>query len=336
MGPLPDLRGGAQARIGADDRVIRHPRPLQMAEGPDGRLAHHHAGPEHHKGLDHGTSGDLRVMAEHDGLRGRHGDARVQKPLPHPLLEGSLRLGQLGLAVHPHDRGLRREHGPHLQPPPAGQPDHVRQIVFLLGIVVADLGQQAEQQGPGSRQHAGIAQTDGQLLRRGVPGLDDPVESLALADQQPTIGAGIRRLEAEDGQVGTGLPGGEQGRETGPVQQRRVRIADQHVAIEIRQGLPGGQHGVTGTEGGILDHHRPVAQARHGMAGHLRRMGPGHHHDPGAARRLHGVDGPVQHGPSADAVQHLGHRRPHPRTLTCSQDHSRARSGNRHGLTDTH
>ena len=91
MGPLSDLRGGAQARIGADDRVIRHPRPLQMAEGPDGRLAHHHAGPEHHKGLDHGTSGDLRVMAEHDGLRGRHGDARVQKPLPHPLLEGSLR-----------------------------------------------------------------------------------------------------------------------------------------------------------------------------------------------------------------------------------------------------
>ena len=41
---------------------------------------------------------------------------------------------------------------------------------------------------------------------------------------------------------------------------------------------------------------------------------------PVTAQRLGRIDGVIQHGAMADAVQHLGQRRLHPRALACGQD----------------
>jgi hypothetical protein len=107
-------------------------------------------------------------------------------------------------------------------------------------------------------------------------------------------------------------------------QQRAVGEGHHHVAVEVGQGLAGGQHGVAGALGRVLQHGRALAQTLAGMLADLRAVGADHDDDALAVQGLGGVDGVVQQGPAADPVQHLGRRRLHPRALAGGQDDGRA------------
>ena len=98
------------------------------------------------------------------------------------------------------------------RPAPCGDLDDVGQIIFALGVVVADLFEQRERMAAGDRHQAAIAEFDLLLGLGGVLLLADGDELAALLDQ-PAVAGRIGRAEADDDDsraLGELLPRGEQ------------------------------------------------------------------------------------------------------------------------------
>jgi hypothetical protein len=322
VGVGSDVRAGPQAGIGADQGPLAHDRAFQMAEGLDHRAGGDaDAGPEDHELLDGDAGGDLGVPGQVDRLRRGHGDALDHQGATAALLPDRLGGGQFGLRVDALHRGFRREGRAGRQASPMGDADHVGQVVFAVGVVVADRIQDVEQSGAVGGQNAGIAVLDLPDAVVGVLGLDDAQQHMVRGQDQAAIGAGVGGLEAQHRDVGARGAQVEQRRDRRGAQQRAVGEGHHHVAVEIGQGLAGGQHGVAGAQRRILDDHRRLTQPLAGVDADGGAVGPDHDDDPRAAQGLGGVDGVVQQGPAGDLVQHLGGRRLHPRALAGGEDH---------------
>uniref|UniRef100_A0A0N4Z6A7 Chaperone protein DnaK n=1 Tax=Parastrongyloides trichosuri TaxID=131310 RepID=A0A0N4Z6A7_PARTI len=163
---LAQVRAGTQAGVGADLGAGRDLGALDMAEAANARaLGHDRAGAEDDEGLDGRARADVRVPSKVDGVGGAHGHALRQEMIALGLLEQGLGLSQFGLRVDAHDRVFGGEDGAGRSAALAGQFDHVGQIVFALGVVVRDLGQQLEQQADRGRHDARVAGGDRQHFR---------------------------------------------------------------------------------------------------------------------------------------------------------------------------
>ncbi len=100
---------------------------------------------DHHMGLDHHVLADARVVTEKHRLRRDQGRAIGHRLGAETLLHQGFRRAELAARVHAeHLFAIRLDHA-RLQPVAAGKRHGVGQIEFLLGVVVADPIQQAEQ-----------------------------------------------------------------------------------------------------------------------------------------------------------------------------------------------
>ena len=312
LDPLAQVRAGTQPGIGPHLGTGRDGGPLDVAETADARAPGDlGARPEHDIRLDRRPAAHLGVEREMHRLGRRHCHPGGEKGLALDGLEQGLRHRQFGLGVDPHDGVLIGENRAGRFAAPPGQFDHVGQIVFALGVVVAYLRQQLEQQGRRCRHDAGIAGRQRQHFRRRLLRFGNGRERVPVHNQPP-VRARIARLEADDRDA---VRHGEHRLDVGGLQQRHVAIGDDHLTGEALQRRLGAAHGVAGADGRVLHRDRGLAQPLHHMGPDLGRVIADHDDDPLAAERLGGVDGVIQHGAAADRVQHLGQGRLHPRAL---------------------
>ena len=200
--------------------------------------------------------------------------------------------------------------------------NHVGQIVLALGVVVGDVSQQLEQQGRGRGHDTRVAGGERQNLRRRLLGLGDCAQGVAFQDQA-AIGAGIARMKPDHRHAFAA----EDRFDVRRLQQGNIAVGDHHVPVEPGKRRLGRPHGVAGAQRRVLDRDAGWAQPRLDMGPDLWGVVAHHHHDALAAQRLGRIDGVIQHGAMADAVQHLGQRRLHPRALACGQDDGGAWAG---------
>ncbi len=141
--------------------------PFDMTEAFDGgAVLDDHALADHHMRLDHHVLADARVMAEKHRL-GRDQRRAIGHGLrAETLLHRRLGRGELGARIDAeHLFGVRLDHA-RLQPVAAGERHGIGQIEFLLGVVVADATEQAEQGLARTEAHdARIAERERALLR---------------------------------------------------------------------------------------------------------------------------------------------------------------------------
>ncbi len=197
VGLLADVRARPQPRVGSDDGARTHDRPFQMAEGADHRAGLDlHPRAEDHIGLDHRPAGDACVPREVDRVRRCHADALGHQRRAAAGLEDRFRRGQLGLGVDPHHRVLGCEGGAHGQPVGIGQADDIGEVVLALAVLVVHAREEPEQHRRGRGDHIGVAGVDGELIRQGVLGLDDPRKLVSL-EHHPAVEAWVGGLERQ-------------------------------------------------------------------------------------------------------------------------------------------
>ena len=248
-------------------------------------------------------------------VSGAHGHAGGEEGLALDLLKQGLGLGELGLGVHAHHGVLAGHDGAGRSAMLAREGHDIGQIVFALGVVVGDAGQQVEQQAGGRGHDAGVAGGERQDLGRGLLGLGDGGQDVAVNDQT-AIGARVAGLEANDGDPAPA----EHRLDVGGPQQGHVAVGDDHLSVEVGEQALSRAHGVTGAQRRVLDGDGGGAQPLLDMGADLGRVVSDDHDDALTAQTLGGVDGVVQHGAVADAVQHLGQRRLHARALAGGED----------------
>ena len=196
-------------------------------------------GPRMTLGADYDVAAQRRVPGEEHGLRRGHGGAAQHRGAPCLGLEGGLGLRQLHPVVDAQRLRLAAAHHAGAQVLAAGQPDHVGQVVFALGVVVADPGQQVEQGRAVGRDDAGVAGADGTFFLAGVPGLDDPLQRAAGAGDHAAITAGLRRLETEGDKIGAPGPGRDHGAKRFGRDEGGVGEQDEDIAGENRPARVG-------------------------------------------------------------------------------------------------
>ena len=163
-------------------------------------------------------------------------------------LEGGLGGGEIGAGVDAERLGLGAGDRRRRQPAGAGQRHDVGQVVFALGVVVADRGEQLEERrGVGGHQ-PGIAEPDRPLVRRRVARLDDRREPAAVVEHQPAVAAGVGGLEAEHHHGRAGRPRVEHRLQRLRADERGVAVEDDHVAVEAGERRRRLQHRMAGAE----------------------------------------------------------------------------------------
>ena len=294
-------RAWAQPREGADQRAGSHRAAFEMAEGADFHIIlDHHAGGEDHAGADQHVAPQLRVMREDHGFGLHQRRAARHGGVTQTALHLGLGLGQLGAAVDAAQLLLGRFHGFH---PPAltrRQRHHIGEVVFALGVVVADRAQPAEQLRGRCGDHARIAQPDSPFSGRGIRPFDDARHAARRVGDDAAIAAGIGRAHRQQRQ-GRGIGGRAQAPQRCHRDQRVVGVEHGRAALEAFQGACRRQRRVPGAQAlGLND--RLMRRGGSLERGHV---GADHHHH--AVEHLaHRFEQVLQHRPPRDGVQRLG------------------------------
>ena len=141
------------------------------------------------------TSRPITVSSANQ-TRGRVGERRAVR---HRLgagagLEGGLGGGEVGAGVDAERLGLGAGDDGGGEAARAGERHDVGQVVFALGVVVADPAEEVEERAR-RRRRSGRSCRGGSPLRRGVAsrGLDDRREAAGGVEHQPAVAAGVAR-----------------------------------------------------------------------------------------------------------------------------------------------
>jgi hypothetical protein len=195
------------------------------------------------------------------------------------------------------------------------------QIIFARGILGSYPGEQGEEIAGAGGEHPRIAQVDRPLGFGRVLVFDHLLDRAVTAGDDPAILERIVRPEPDHhrGRPILAMKPVEHLRHRLGLDQRRVAIEDQDVAIEIGQARFGLENGMSGAELAFLDHDLAAArldQPRDPARGRFRRRqscvpvrGPS-----STPMRLSSMARP------AIGVQHLVHVRFHPRALARGED----------------
>ena len=121
-----------------------------MREGADRRaVLDGDAGTEHHVGLDGHVLAEFGVGGEKHRLRRQHGHAGVERRRAQPLLQHGFRFRELRFGIDAAHVVLLGLDGHRLQAHLAGDGNRIGQIVFALGIGIADPLEHRQRHGPG-------------------------------------------------------------------------------------------------------------------------------------------------------------------------------------------
>ncbi len=190
------------------------------------------------------TSGaDHRIMGEEDRFRRDHRDACQHHLAAAALLPELFDIGEFGTGVAAGQFGLGGHDDAGAAAIGARDFHHVGQVIFALGIAVADAAEQIERLAAVDGHQAAIAERDGAFGFRCILVLADGDE-VAVFHQQTAIAGRVGGLEADDDDViavGQAGPGGRQ-RRLGD--ERRIAIDNEQIVISSCDRLAGGQHGV--------------------------------------------------------------------------------------------
>ena len=139
-------RAGAQACEGPDFATAGDLRAFDMAVGADFHIVRNaHTGTEKHIRFNQDIAANLRVPCEPDGFRRDQRRAVIHRLHAAALLPFGLHLGQLCAAVDArHVKGIRGDCNANAAIG-VRNVDDVREIIFLLRIVVRHAAQQAKQ-----------------------------------------------------------------------------------------------------------------------------------------------------------------------------------------------
>ena len=209
-----------------------------MAEGADRRaVGDRTPGPKNDIRLDRHVAAELGIVREPHrlGRDQRHAvghRALATRRLPAPLAER-----HLGAAVDAGD--LRRLGFDHDRAATVGQRqrDDIGQIIFARRIVVADALEQRPQVRRAHRDQPGIAQRHGAFVGARILVFDHLGDPPVGIGDDPAIGGGIRRAEAEHRRPRASPAPSSPAtiRASSRPDERYVAETDQHVAIEPGQ-----------------------------------------------------------------------------------------------------
>ena len=153
-----DGGAGTQARERPDAGPRRDFRPLDMAKGEDfDAVADADAGAEMDIGADGDVPAEPGVETKGDAIGVEQRRPAVHGRLAQPGLHGGLGAGQVGPGIDAQKLRLVAYHHGAVQSVLAGQGDDIGQIVFALGVVVADALQQPPKMLGVDGHDAGIA-----------------------------------------------------------------------------------------------------------------------------------------------------------------------------------
>ena len=260
-GSRPQVSHRTDVGIGTDGRFTEHRTGLDMDPVGQGAIRDDHAGidlafpaddrtaTQMGTGMDDGVRADDHVRLDVGGGRIDQGDTVAHVPLVDPLAHHPPRLGQLDPVVDAH-RLLRvcRRQCRHLFPGSPGSGDHVGQVVFPLGVVVGQAGQQGEDPRRGKYVDAGIDLADGTLAWGGILLLDNALDTVIAADDPPVavrVGK-VRGQHRDRGALFTMV--GQQSRQRGSAQQRHIAAQQQQLAAKTLKGRHGAAQGMPGTK----------------------------------------------------------------------------------------
>ena len=98
-----------------------------------------------------------------------------------------------------------------------------------------------------SRDHAGVAQGNRQFFGRGVLGLDDLFQPVAVRDQTP-IPTGFSGAESQNHDIRAIAPGGLHRLQRFGADERRIAVKHDNIAIEPVQCSAGLRHRMRGSQ----------------------------------------------------------------------------------------
>jgi len=231
-GAVADL-GVLQGAVGADHRVLVDPGGTdELGAGQDGDVG-----------------GELDVGVDPGRGRVHHGDPVLHPPGHDPLVEDLPERGELGPVVGTLGLGdVVQDEGVHAQPVGDRQRDRVGEVELLLGVVVADPGQYAGQEGPVEGDDPRVDLGDRPLRVGGVLLLDDPADP-RLVPQDPAVAERLRHDPAQDRRgPACGLVVGHQRPQRLTAEQRRVAVRHQDGPTGDRARLDRHPHRVGGAE----------------------------------------------------------------------------------------
>ena len=248
LGAFGEVRAGAQAGKGTDGRVGFDMRAFQMGKGMDHRAAlHRHARTENHIGFDQGILADHRIMGQEHRFRRNHGHAGqhdfaalafLPQAFEHGEFSAGITAGHFLLGGRDHDGATTaRPRDLH----------EIRQIIFALGIAIADTLQKIEGLTSVDSHDAAIAPLDRPFSLGSILLLTDGDQLPVFCQKAAIAGWGIR-LKTNDHDVVAcreRTAGLQQrfGRD-----QRHIAINDDHVVISRRNRFARRQNGMAGAK----------------------------------------------------------------------------------------
>lgn len=217
------LRARAKPAVGTDAGVFAHFGAVAVREGKNLRPAAHnrvledaigaHANLvfEHDVTLEHTTDVDFHVAAAGEasadvdafGIEERHPvfeELMRLRTLPHAFESGELNLGVHALhfidvaRMNGGDRGVFRR----------GEPDHVRQIVFALGVLVGEVREPALETVGRKHHDARVHLADSLFLNRGILFLHDGRDAPEFVAHDAAVSRRIGKLHRQQNQVLSG------------------------------------------------------------------------------------------------------------------------------------
>ncbi len=295
--------------------------PVDVTVGADlSTVFDRDAGAEEDIRFDGHVAANDGVMAQPYRLRGCHRDAighhaGAGAPLPDGFRRRELIAGvdaeHFIFGTHC-DRGFETARAAKLH--------RVGQIIFALGILVADVRQQLCKTIDAKCHHARVAQPHALLIGTGLFLLPDRNECARGISQQPAVACGIGGFESEHRDAGPGVEQSAQSLQRAGLEQRRIGVKYHHVAVVVRDGIARGQHGIGGTELVLLNEHARARSEFGSFRANVVHSRPDHHGDIGGLGRASESQNMAQHGTAGDFVQHLGHGRLHARAFARSKD----------------
>ena len=223
----------------------------------DGAALDGDARTEDHIRLDQNILGNLRIESEEHGFRGNHRHTGHHHLVSAALLPDSLDHRQLGAVVAAGQFRFRCLDGNRLASPGADDLNDIGQVIFTLGIGIADLAEQFQRLGAIDCHQAAVAIGDLLFVLGRILLLADR-HKRAVVDEQPAVTGGIGGLKADDDDivaVGEPLACGQK-RCRGD--QRRVAEDDENIVITLGDGVLCGENGMAGAEALSLEKCRHI------------------------------------------------------------------------------
>ena len=324
---LADHRSRAQPRERTDARAFFHARAFQMRERLHLRaVGDDDARPEDDVRTNDDILTDFRVIGKINRLRIEQRRTVLHRTPPRAGLEETFGFGELHPRIDAEDFlfvGFDDNRGASAL---ARETDNVREVIFALGVVVADLRQKLRQRFGFDSDDAGIAEGDLQLLRARIFRFDDRFKRPVRAELQTTVGARRVRAEAENGDAGARVDFVCERAHGLRLHQRRVGVEHEHGAAGALQRGHRLHHRIARAARRRLHRDRRVGPRGAGALADFRRVIADDDAEPRRRQRRGGGEHVLQHRPAGDRVQHLGRFRAHARALAGGEHDHRYRA----------